>query len=125
MSNISNYNDFSANLQSEKEKLQKAKRSFTPNSDRQHFVRNSRTEYNPVTHKLTDYTEDEIDDKIKSIEELEEKNESLFPYGYPKEDQPYILVDIERDLMEMSPEEGKDYLEEIISFCGKKLTELK
>ena len=54
-----------------KEKLKKVKRSFTPNSDKQQFVRNSRTEYNPVTHKLTDYTEGEVEDKIKAIEELE------------------------------------------------------
>jgi hypothetical protein len=42
-----------------------------PNSDRQQFVRNSRTEYNPVTHKLTDYTEQEIEDTLNKLDELD------------------------------------------------------
>lgn len=74
---VANFGDFTSNIDAEKEKLKKVKRSFTPNSDRQQFVRNSRTEYNPVTHKLTDYTEGEVEDKIKAIEELEETNESV------------------------------------------------
>jgi len=74
---VANFGDFTSNIDDEKEKLKKVKRSFTPNSDKQQFVRNSRTEYNPVTHKLTDYTEGEVEDKIKAIEELEETNESV------------------------------------------------
>ena len=75
---VANFGDFTSNIDKEEEKLKKVKRSFTPNSDRQQFVRNSRTEYNPVTHKLTDYTEGEVEDKIKAIEELEEStNERL------------------------------------------------
>ncbi len=74
---VANFGDFTSNIDAEKEKLKKVKRSFTPNSDRQQFVRNSRTEYNPVTHKLTDYTEGEVEDKIKAIEELEGTNESV------------------------------------------------
>ena len=74
---VANFGDFTSNIDAEKEKLKKVKRSFTPNSDRQQFVRNSRTEYNPVTHKLTDYTEDEVEDKIKAIEDIEETNESF------------------------------------------------
>jgi hypothetical protein len=77
---VANFGDFTSNIDAEKEKLKKVKRSFTPNSDRQQFVRNSRTEYNPVTHKLTDYTEGEVEDKIKAIEELEEgvNNDALY-----------------------------------------------
>lgn len=75
---VANFGDFTSNIDAEKEKLKKVKRSFTPNSDKQQFVRNSRTEYNPVTHKLTDYTEGEVEDKIKAIEELEETNEEYF-----------------------------------------------
>ena len=75
---VANFGDFTSNVEAEKEKLEKDKRSFTPNSDRQKFVRNSRTEYNPVTHKLTDYTEDEIKDRIEAIEELEGTNEGIF-----------------------------------------------
>jgi len=74
---VANFGDFTSNIDAEKEQLKKVKRSFTPNSDRQQFVRNSRTEYNPVTHKLTDYTEDEVEDKIKAIEDIEETNESF------------------------------------------------
>jgi hypothetical protein len=75
---VANFGDFTSNIDAEKEKLKKVKRSFTPNSDKQQFVRNSRTEYNPVTHKLTDYTEGEVEDKIKAIEELEGTNEGIF-----------------------------------------------
>ena len=74
---VANFGDFTSNIDSEKEQLKKVKRSFTPNSDGQQFVRNSRTEYNPVTHKLTDYTEGEVEDKIKAIEELEDTNENF------------------------------------------------
>lgn len=66
---VVNYKDFINNFEAEKDKLKSVKRSFMPNSDRQQFVRNSRTEYNPVTHKLTDYTEEEIDDTLKKLEE--------------------------------------------------------
>jgi hypothetical protein len=80
---VANFGDFTSNIDAEKEKLKKVKRSFTPNSDKQQFVRNSRTEYNPVTHKLTDYTEGEVEDKIKAIEELEEgvNNDALYAIG--------------------------------------------
>jgi hypothetical protein len=80
---VANFGDFTSNIDAEKEKLKKVKRSFTPNSDGQQFVRNSRTEYNPVTHKLTDYTEGEVEDKIKAIEELEEgvNNDALYAIG--------------------------------------------
>jgi hypothetical protein len=70
-SKVTNFGDFCNNWESEKEKLKKVKRSFTPNSDRQNFVRNSRTEYNTVTHKLTDYTESEIDDILDKMDDKE------------------------------------------------------
>lgn len=76
-SKVTNYSDFCNNFESEKEKLKRTKRSFTPNSDRQNFVTNTRTEYNPVTHKLTDYTEDGIDDMLNKMDDLEEANESF------------------------------------------------
>jgi hypothetical protein len=65
---VVNYKDFIDSIESEKEKMKDVKRSFQPNSDRQQFVRNSRTEYNPVTHKLTDYTEGEVDDILKNVD---------------------------------------------------------
>jgi hypothetical protein len=98
---VANFGDFTSNIDAEKEKLKKVKRSFTPNSDKQQFVRNSRTEYNPVTHKLTDYTEDEVEDKIKAIEELEGTNEDIdgaFEIG-DNEDK---KIEIWNDIMEMT-----------------------
>ena len=55
--------------------MKKVKRSFQPNSDRQNFPSNTRNEFDPITRKITAFTEDEVDDRIKSIEELEEANE--------------------------------------------------
>jgi hypothetical protein len=68
---VANFKDFLDNKEAEKNKLKSVKRSFMPNSDRQQFVKNSRTEYNPVTHKLTDYTEQEIEDTLNKLDELD------------------------------------------------------
>ncbi len=69
---VVNFGDFTSNIDAEKEKLQKVKRSFQPNSDRQNFPSNTRNEFNPVTRKITAYTEDEVEDYLDEIEELEE-----------------------------------------------------
>ncbi len=69
---VANFGDFTSNIDAEKEKLQKVKRSFQPNSDRQNFPSNTRNEFNPVTRKITAYTEDEVEDYLDEIEELEE-----------------------------------------------------
>jgi nucleoid DNA-binding protein len=81
-SKVKNFGNFCDNWESEKEKLKDVKRSFMPNSDRQQFVRNSRTEFNPVTRKLTDYTEGEIDDTLDKMDELESTKESNRIKGY-------------------------------------------
>ena len=62
--NVTNFGDFCNNIEQEKEKLKKVKGSIMPNSDRQQFVKNSKTEYDSITHKLTDYTKPEIDDTL-------------------------------------------------------------
>jgi hypothetical protein len=72
---LESYTDFCNNWQAQKEKLKKVKRSFMPNSDRQNFVRNSRTEYDPITNKLTDYTEEEIEDTLDKMDEIEKESE--------------------------------------------------
>jgi len=72
--NVANFRDFKNNFDSEKEKLKDNKRSFTPNSDRKQIVDDTIKEYDTTTHKLTDNTEDEIDDKINSMKE--DTNES-------------------------------------------------
>lgn len=75
-SKVKNFGNFCDNWEKEKEKLKGVKRSFMPNSDRQQFVRNSRTEFNPVTRKLTDYTKGEVEDMLDKMDELENTKES-------------------------------------------------
>jgi len=70
-SRVNNFMDFCNNLESEKQKLKKLQRSYTRNSDRQNFVRNSRTEYDTITHKLRDYTEQEIGDILDTLDNKE------------------------------------------------------
>ena len=71
---VVNFKDFLT----DKEKLAKANLQRKPNSEDQQHIGNKRTEYNPVTHKLTDYSDDEIKDRLDSIEEFEEANEGIF-----------------------------------------------
>ncbi len=60
------------------DKLKTIKRSFQPNSDRQNLTTNTRNEFDPITRKITQYTEGEIDDKLDNIEEKKsEKFEDL------------------------------------------------
>ena len=63
-SKVRNFGDFCNTWEEEKEKLKKVKRSYQPNSDEQNFPTNTRNEYNPVTHKITAYTEDEVEDTL-------------------------------------------------------------
>lgn len=80
---VVNYKDFLANSEAEKEKLKTVKRSFTPNSDRQNFTTNTRNEYDPVTHKITAYNEEEVEDRLDALDENFEEsviNESQVDY---------------------------------------------
>jgi hypothetical protein len=77
-SKVKNFGDFCDNWGTEKEKLKVAKRSFNPNSDSQNHTTNTRNEYNPVTKKITSYTEDEIEDTLDSMEKMEEKKSEKF-----------------------------------------------
>lgn len=74
---VVNFKDFSG--ETEKEELQKVRRSTKPNSEEQQHVGNSRFKFNKVTRKMDDLSPEMIDDKIDAIEELEESviNESL------------------------------------------------
>ena len=69
---VVNFKDFAQ----DKEKLSKADLQRKPNSEDQQHLGNRRTEYNPVSHKLTDYSADEIKDRLDAIEDFEESNES-------------------------------------------------
>ena len=85
---VANFGDFTSNIDAEKEKLQKVKRSFQPNSDRQNFPSNTRNEFNPVTRKITAYTEDEVEDYLDEIEKYEELEESKSEKAETLEDCP-------------------------------------
>ena len=73
---VVNFKDYLQNKDAEKAKLTKADLQSKPNSEDQQHLGNTRTEYNPVTHKLTDYSVDEIEDTLDAMEE--ETNEGVF-----------------------------------------------
>jgi hypothetical protein len=72
---VVNFKDYLQNKDAEKAKLTKADLQSKPNSEDQQHLGNTRTEYNPVTHKLTDYSVDEIED---TLDDMEETNEGVF-----------------------------------------------
>jgi hypothetical protein len=61
------------NIEAEKEKLQKIKRSFVPNSDQQQFTTNTRNEFDEKTRKITAITKDEVEDKLDHIKKFSEE----------------------------------------------------
>jgi hypothetical protein len=70
---VVNFKDFSKDIESEKEELDKIKRQNEPNSERQQRIGNTRIKYNKVTHKLDwNLSPDMVKDKIDAIEELDE-----------------------------------------------------
>jgi len=70
--NVVNFGDFCDNWDSEKEKLKKTNRSILKNSERQQNVKNVKSEFDTVTRKYTDLSKDEIEDKLNSMEGLDE-----------------------------------------------------
>jgi len=72
---VVNFKDYLQNKDSEEAKLKKADLQSKPNSEDQQHIGNKRTEYNPVTHKLTDYSVDEIEDTLDVMED--ETNEGV------------------------------------------------
>ena len=102
---VANFGDFTSNIEAEKENLKKVKRSFQPNSDRQNFPSNTRNEFDPITRKITSFTEDEVDDRIKSVEELEEV------VGFKISDQNKKLVnDFNLEYNELTQEERDEVI---------------
>ena len=70
---VVNFKDFSKDIESEKEELNKIKRQNKPNSERQQRIGNTRIKYNKVTHKMDwNLSPDMVKGKIDAIEELEE-----------------------------------------------------
>ena len=82
---VVNFKDYLQNKGSEESKLKKADLQSKPNSEEQQHLGNKRTEYNPVTHKLTDYSDDEIRDILNAMEE--ETNEGIFSDRYNESDE--------------------------------------
>ena len=82
---VVNFKDYLQNKGSEESKLKKADLRSKPNSEEQQHLGNKRTEYNPVTHKLTDYSDDEIRDRLDAMEE--ETNEGIFSDRYNESDE--------------------------------------
>ena len=72
---VVNFKDYLQNKDAEKAKLTKAHLQSKPNSEDQQHPGNTRNEYNPVTHKLTDYSVDEIEDTLDDMQE--ETNERM------------------------------------------------
>ena len=68
---VKGFEDFQR--EGEKEKLQKIKRSFTPNSDQQQYTTNTRNEFDEDTRKITAVTKDEVDDKLDAIKKFSEE----------------------------------------------------
>jgi len=92
---VVNFKDFASN----KEQLEKDAKAITPNSDRQQLIDNTKKEYDPMTKKLTDFSKDEIEDKLKSIEEYETANEELL--GLQKPDISKKVVEFKKLLGEL------------------------
>lgn len=78
---VANFKDYLKN----KDELKKADLQSKPNSEDQQHIGNKRTEYNPVTHKLTDYSVDEIEDTLDAMKE--ETNEGIFSDRYNESDE--------------------------------------
>ena len=105
---VKGFEDFQR--EGEKENLKKARRSFTPNSDQQQYTTNTRNEFDEKTRKITAVTKDELDDKIDTIENLEEgikKFSEEFDWeevlkDQRKEGEEDAWSDLERDMMEIA-----------------------
>ena len=84
------FGDFTNNIESEKEELKKVRRSTNPNSDEhQQHIGNGRYKFNKVTRKMDDLSPAEVQDKLDSIDELEETNEL---FNFNKEKSPLMLL---------------------------------
>lgn len=70
---VNNFSDFIDNIESEKKELEETKKGMNKNhTDTQQYPKNSKLKFNKVTRKMDDMTLPEIEDKIDSIEDLQE-----------------------------------------------------
>ena len=103
------------------DKLKTIKRSFQPNSDRQNLTTNTRNEFDPITRKITQYTEGEINDKLDNIEEKKsEKFEDLEDcpsfneFNKSISDLKNLTKKIQKELKRGTKSEIDDYIEKRI-----------
>lgn len=109
------FGDFTNNIESEKEELKKVRRSTVPNTpDQQQHIGNGRYKFNKVTRKMDDLSPAEVQDKLDSIEELEES------VKYSAISDSFDKVKSEMNLLESSlknarSEELQEYLNEFMN----------
>ena len=126
-SKVSNYSDFCNNWESEKEKLKKTKRSFQPNSDKQNHTTDTRNEYNPVTHKITAYTKDEVEDALDKMEEIEKMEEKKSEKSEKLEDCPSfkefnkVITDLKKVTKKIHSELKRGTKSELDDYIEKKI----
>ena len=104
---VKGFEDF--NIEGEKEKLQKIKRSFKPNSDQQQFTTNTRNEFDEDTRKITAVTKDEVDDKLDAIENIEEglgAPHGFLPNDFGDEESQVKVKHLIAYLQKLDPEAG-------------------
>ena len=104
---VKGFEDFQR--EGEKEKLQKIKRSFKPNSDQQQFTTNTRNEFDEDTRKITAVTKDEVKDKLDAIENLEEglgAPHGFLPNDFGDEESPVKVKHLIAYLQKLDPEAG-------------------
>jgi len=128
---VVNFKDYLQNKDAEKAKLTKAHLQSKPNSEDQQHPGNKRTEYNPVTHKLTDYSVDEIEDTLDAMEE--ETNERMKHIKRFNESNTYTYTLLNKNKIVESLVEGDDDVYDIVdndeigsSYCKDfKISDLK
>lgn len=104
---VKGFEDFQR--EGEKEKLQKIKRSFKPNSDQQQFTTNTRNEFDEDTRKITAVTKDEVKDKLDAIENLEEglgAPHGFLPNDFGDEESQVKVKHLIAYLQKLDPEAG-------------------
>ena len=69
---IVNFSDYGK----DKETLKKTNLQTKHNSEDQQHIGNDKNEFDPITHKVTQVTPDELKDKLDAIEEVENTKES-------------------------------------------------
>ncbi len=119
--NVTNFKDFTKNIDCEEWKLKKLRRGFKPNSEEQQHVGNQKLKFNKTTRKWDEVNPDLVDDKIDAINKMEEsKKEKKYEFldEHPKYEELKKRI---KELNDLSKEIGKsliggrDYVQEYIT----------